>query len=599
MITSHRYLPDEYNRLPQEPGVYKFFGEDKALIYVGKAKNLRKRVSSYFTKAKGNNRKTQKLVSEIKYLECIIAPSEFEALLLENNLIKENQPKYNILLKDDKTFPFIIVTKERFPRILSTRKYDPTKGEYFGPYSSVGAMNNVLELIRKLYTIRTCKLNLSKKNVDGGKFRVCLEYHIGNCLGPCENHQTEEDYQLDIDSAREVLKGNLAIVRQYFENKMNEAAQEMAFEEAQQFKEKTELLEKFRTRSLVVSQKVTDLDVFTLTSDESNAYINYMQIKNGSIIFSKNFEVRKKLNEPDDELLTYLVYDLRIKYRSTNTEILTELELTSSPDAIINTIPKIGDKKKLLELSKRNALLYKKEKAYSDQRISKEEEALFQLKEDLNLNDIPKRIECFDNSNFQGSNPVASMVYFIQGKPSKKNYRKYNIKTVIGPNDFASMHEIVYRRYKHVLQENEELPGLIVIDGGKGQLSAACEALKELQLYGRIPIIGIAKRLEEIYYPEDSIPLHINKKSQSLKLIQRIRDEAHRFAITFHRQKRSKSEFITELEDINGIGKATADQLLKHFKSVKKIKNASVPELEAVVGKSKALKLIEHYKAEK
>lgn len=596
MITTHRYLPDEYNRLPQDSGVYKFFGEDKTLIYVGKAKNLRKRVSSYFTKAKGSNRKTQKLVGEIKHLECIIAPSEFEALLLENNLIKENQPKYNILLKDDKTFPFIVITKERFPRILSTRKYDPTKGEFFGPYSSVGAMNNVLELIRKLYTIRTCKLNLSKKNVEAGKFRVCLEYHIGNCMGPCEGHQSEINYQHDIDSARDVLKGNLGVVRQHFEGKMQEAAQAMAFEKAQLYKEKTELLEKFRTRSLVVSQKITDVDVFTLTSDESNAYVNYMQVKNGAIVFSKNFEVKKKLNEPDNELLTYLVYDLRIKYRSTNTEILTELKLTSSPEDLINTIPKIGDKKKLLELSKRNALLYKKEKAYSNKSISKEEEVLFQLKEDLNLKEIPTRIECFDNSNFQGSNPVASMVCFIKGRPSKKDYRKYNIKTVEGSNDFASMHEIVYRRYRHVLEENEELPGLIVIDGGKGQLSAACEALKELQLYGQIAIIGIAKRLEEIYYPEDSIPLHINKKSQSLKLIQRIRDEAHRFAITFHRQKRSKSEFITELEDIIGIGKATANQLLQHFKSVKKIKNASFKDLEAVIGKSKASKVIEHYK---
>ena len=595
MITTHTYSTEEYNRLPQEAGVYKFYNSEKTLLYVGKAKNLRKRVTSYFTKASGTNRKTKKLVSEVKSIECILTPTEFDALLLENNLIKENHPKYNILLKDDKTFPFILITKERFPRVISTRKYDPTKGEYFGPYSSVSAMNNVLELIRKLYTIRTCKLNLSKKNVEAGKFKVCLEYHIGNCLGPCEGLETEEEYQRDIDNSRQVLKGNLTIVREYFEDKMNAAAQEMAYEEAQLYKEKIELLEKFRTKSLIVNQKITDVDVFSITSDDSFAYINYMQIKNGAIIFSKNFEAKKKLNEPDEELLTFIAYDLRLKYRSTNSEILTEFKLNYSSEDIVNTIPKIGDKKKILDLSKRNALLYKKEKAYSDKRISKEEEVLFQLKEDLNIKDIPRRIECFDNSNLLGSNPVASMVCFINGKPSKKNYRKFNIKSVEGPNDFASMHEIVFRRYKRVVLEKEELPDLIVVDGGKGQLSAACEALKELNLYGQIPIIGIAKRLEEIYYPEDSIPLHINKKSQSLKLIQQIRDEAHRFAITFHRHKRSKSEFVTELENITGIGEATADQLLKHFKSVKKIKVANYDELQKVVGKSRASKIFSFY----
>lgn len=595
MITTHSYLPEEYNRLPEEPGVYKFYRQDKALIYVGKAKNLRKRVSSYFTKSTGSNKKTQKLVNEVGFIECTITPTEFDALLLENNLIKENQPKYNILLKDDKTFPFIQITKERFPRIISTRKYDPSQGEFFGPYSSVGAMNNVLVLIRKLYTIRTCKLNLSTKNIEGNKFKVCLEYHIGNCLGPCEGYQTEENYQHDIENAKHVLKGNLHVVRQYFEEKMQEAAESLLFEKAQVYKEKIELLEKFRTKSLIVNQSVTDVDVFSITSDDSSAYVNYIQIKNGAVVFSKNFEVKKKLNEPDSELLSNIVFSLRIKYRSTNSEILTEEPLNFLPEDIVSTIPKIGDKKKLLDLSKRNALLYKKEKAYSDKRISKEEEVLFQLKEDLNLKDIPNRIECFDNSNLLGSNPVASMVCFIKGKPSKKDYRKFHIRTVEGANDFASMYEIVTRRYKRIIEKNESLPDLIIVDGGKGQLSAACDALKALNIYGQVTIIGIAKRLEEIYYPEDSTPLHINKKSQSLMLIQRIRDEAHRFAITFHRQKRSKASISTELEKIDGIGKATADILLKHFKSVKKIKTAGRKDLENVVGQSKAEKIISYY----
>lgn len=596
MITTHRYSKEEYNRLPTDPGVYKFYNGGKDLIYVGKAKNIRKRVSSYFTKNTGLNRKTYRLVSEVKTIECTIAPSEFDALLLENNLIKENQPKYNILLKDDKTFPYILITNERFPRIISTRKYDPVNGEYFGPYSSVSAMNNVLDLIRKLHTIRTCKLNLSEKNIRAEKFKVCLEYHIGNCLGPCEGLQNEDDYLNDIDQARNILKGNLNKVKNYFENRMLQESQNLEFELAQRFKEKIDLLEKFRTKSLIVNQKITDVDIFTMVSDESCAYINYMQVKNGAIVFSKNFEVKKKLDEPDEDLLNNIAIDLRIKYRSTNTEILSAFNLPSLPVEITLTIPKIGDKKKLLDLSKKNALIFKKEKSYSGKHIGKNEEILFQLKEDLNLKDIPDRIECFDNSNLQGSNPVASMVCFKNGKPSKSNYRRFNIKTVVGPDDFASMFEIVHRRYSRALDEKDELPDLIVIDGGKGQLSAACSALKSVRLYGEIAIIGIAKKLEEIYFPEDSIPLHINKKSPSLMLIQRIRDEAHRFAITFHRKKRSKTTMATELETIPGIGKATADQLLSVFKSVKKIKAATIEELADHIGISKALKIKNYYK---
>ena len=597
MIKTHHYAPEEHNRIPVDPGVYKFLNKENELIYVGKAKNLRKRVSSYFTKSTGLNMKTLRLIKEITKIECTIAPSEFDALLLENNLIKENQPKYNILLKDDKTFPYILILNERFPRIISTRKYEPRKGEYFGPYSSVSAMNNVLNLIRKLYTIRTCKLSLTRKNIEAGKFKVCLEYHIGNCMGPCENLQSEEDYLKDIEQARHVLKGNLTIVKQYFESKMHAAASDMAFEQAQVYKEKIDLLEKFRTRSLIVNPKITDVDVFTIVSDEACSYMNYMQVKNGALVFSKNFELKKKLDEPDEEILNHVVIELRQKYRAANKEILTEVKLPALPDDIINIVPKIGDKKHLLELSKKNALQYKKEKAYSGKNITRSEEVLFQLKEDLNLKEMPRQIECFDNSNLQGSNPVASMVSFIDGKPAKRNYRRYNIKTVEGPDDFASMHEIVTRTYSRLLAENEKLPDLIIIDGGKGQLSAACDALKELNIYGKIPIIGIAKRLEEIYYPGDTIPLHINKKSPSLMLIQRIRDEAHRFAITFHRQKRSKSTILTELENISGIGRSTTDLLLKNFKSVKKIKTASLEELAAHVGRNRAEKIIKYYRS--
>ena len=575
--------------LPDSPGIYRYYNRDGELIYVGKAKSLKKRVSSYFNKQSQYNRKTEKLVSEIVRIEFTITNTEFDALLLENNFIKENQPKYNILLKDDKTFPYLCIVKERFPRIIYTRKYLPKQGEYFGPYTSVVSMKSVLELVRQLYSIRTCSLLLSQENVEQKKFKVCLEYHIGNCKGPCEGLQNENEYLEDISQARNILKGDLSVVEDELLNRMQLASQELAYEKAALFKHKLELLEKFQTKSLVVNRKLTNIDVITITSSQTNSFINYLQVKEGSIIFSKNIEVRKKMDEADEDILSLVVHELRSTYRSNNPEVYTNLPITVKSDDFENVIPQIGDKKKLVDLSLKNALYLKKEKEIDkEEQKSKKNRVLHIMQDNLRLINYPKIIECFDNSNLQGSSPVASMVRFVDGKPDKKGYRHFNIKTVTGPDDFASMKEIVSRRYKRIMEEQGEYPQLIIVDGGKGQLSSACEALEELGLYGKIPIIGIAKKLEEIYYPEDPLPLLISKKSPALLLIQRIRDEAHRFAITFHRQKRSKSTFVTEIESIPGIGKKTADKLLAHFKSVKKIYAASRDELVNVAGEKAA-----------
>ncbi len=585
-------LKDSIASLPDSPGIYRYFNDDGVLIYVGKAKSLKKRVSSYFNKQSQYNRKTEKLVSEIRKIEFTLANTEFDALLLENNFIKQYQPKYNILLKDDKTFPYLCILKERFPRIIYTRKYIPKQGEYFGPYSSVVSMKSVLELVRQIYSIRTCNLLLSAENIEQKKFKVCLEFHIGNCKGPCEGLQPESDYLADIAQARNILKGDLSVVEDELTNRMKSAAEAMEFEKAALYKHKLDLLEKFQTKSLVVNRKLTDIDVITITSTETEAYINYLQIKEGSIIFSKNLEIKKRLEETDEEILSLVVQELRSTYRSNNPEVYTNVPLSVKSEEFENVLPQIGDKKKLLDLSLKNALYQKREKEISkEEQKDKKNKVLHIMQENLRLLQYPKIIECFDNSNFQGTSPVASMVRFVDGKPDKKGYRHFNIKTVIGPNDFASMKEIVTRRYKRIMEEQGEYPQLIIVDGGKGQLSSACEALEELGLYGKIPIIGIAKKLEEIYYPEDNLPLLISKKSPALLLIQRIRDEAHRFAITFHRQKRSKNTFVTEIEQIPGIGKKTADKLLAHFKSVKKIKEASVEELTELVGKKNATKL--------
>ncbi len=588
-------VKEQVASLPDSPGIYKYYNDEDVLIYVGKAKSLKKRVSSYFNKQSQYNRKTEKLVSEIRKIEFTLANSEFDALLMENNFIKQNQPKYNILLKDDKTFPYLVILKERFPRIIYTRKYIPKQGEYFGPYSSVVSMKSVLELVRQLYSIRTCSLLLSQDNIAEKKFKVCLEYHLGNCKGPCENLQDETPYLEEIALARNILKGDVSVVENYFTMRMEEASMEMEFEKAAKYKHKLELLEKFQTKSLVVNKKLTDIDVITITSTEQEAFINYMQIKEGAIIFSKNIEVKKKLEETDEEIISLAAQEMRTEYRSSNFTIFSNIELSTKQDEVENIIPQIGDKRKLVGLSLKNALFAKaKRETEKEEKKEKKNKVLAILQADLRLNTWPEIIECFDNSNFQGTSPVASMVRFVDGKPDKAGYRHFNIKTVIGANDFASMKEIVNRRYKRILEEEKAFPSLIVVDGGKGQLSSACEALQELGLYGKIPIIGIAKRLEEIYYPEDPFPLHISKKSAGLMLLQRIRDEAHRFAITFHRVKRAQATFTTELEGIDGIGKKTADKLLSHFKSWTKIKEAREEELQAVAGKSAAGKIAKY-----
>jgi len=586
-------VKEQVSTLPDTPGVYRFYNRENVLIYVGKAKSLKKRVGSYFTKQSQYNRKTDKLVSEIGKIEYTLADSEFDALLLENNLIKQNQPKYNILLKDDKTFPYLCILKERFPRIISTRKYIPKQGEYFGPYTRVVSMNSVLELVRQLYSIRTCSLLLTEENIQQKKFKVCLEYHIGNCKGPCEGLQQEASYNDEIVQARNILKGDLSVVENYFTDHMNEASSAMEFERAAMFKHKLELLDKFQTKSMVVNRKLTDIDVITITGTQEEAFINYLQIKEGAIIFSKNVEVRKKLDETDEDIISWAAHELRTEFRSTNPTIFSNIPLTVKSEELENVIPQIGDKKKLIALSLKNALYMKaKKEAEKIDRLEKKNKVLGILQKDLRLTSWPGIIECFDNSNLQGSTPVASMVRFVDGRPDKSGYRHFNIKTVVGANDFASMKEIVSRRYARIMEEETVYPDLIVVDGGKGQLSSACEALQELGVYGKIPIIGIAKKLEEIYYPEDPLPLHINKKSPGLMLLQKIRDEAHRFAITFHRQKRSKALFTTELETIPGIGKKTTDKLLAHFKSWKKVKDATEEELKNVVGEKAAQKII-------
>ncbi|MEQ8469984.1 MAG: excinuclease ABC subunit UvrC [Marinoscillum sp.] len=601
-MQSQKFGPNEYLSLPSDPGVYKFYDKDNTIVYVGKAKNLSKRVASYFTKASGSNRKTVRLVREIANIEIVIVNSEFDALLLENSLIKENQPKYNILLKDDKSFPSICVTNERFPRLFSTRRIIPSQGTYFGPYTSVKAMNGVLDLLRKLYTIRTCNLNLSKKNIEAGKFKVCLEYHIGNCLGPCENLQTEEDYMEDIESAKHILKGSLSVVKTNYKQLMQEAASALKFEAAQQYKDKLELLDRFQSKSLIVNPKIDNIDVFGVLKDQDKYFINYMKIEHGAIRISETVESKLSLeDEPEDELLQLILFNLRNKYDSTSEEVITN-KIISEWEGLSIIHPKIGDKKKLLDLSLKNSTFFRSERLRKKEEnlaTSSNQKVLEQLQQDLSLKDLPEHIECFDNSNIQGTNPVSSMVCFKNAKPSKKDYRKYNIKTVIGPDDFASMREVVWRRYNHLKEENLPYPNLIIIDGGKGQLSAACEALKKLELYGQIPIIGIAKRLEEIYYPEDEIPIHISKKSTSLKLMQHLRDEAHRFAINFHRQKRSKAAIKSSLDDIKGIGSSTKEILLNEFKSIKRIQEASEEQLTKLIGPAKTTLIQQHFMQKK
>ncbi|MEQ6118544.1 excinuclease ABC subunit UvrC [Reichenbachiella sp. MALMAid0571] len=586
-----------FKSIPTDPGVYKFYNKNSLLIYVGKAKNLKKRVSSYFSLSKTSSRKTQTLVKEIANIKFSIVNSEFDALLLENNLIKENQPKYNILLKDDKSFPFICISNERFPKVFSTRRYNIKKGEFFGPYTNVKAMNSVLDLLRKLYKIRTCSLSLTPSNIENKKFKICLEYHIGNCLGPCEGLQTESSYLDEIEQCRHILKGNISIVLSYFKSKMKEAAETLEFEQANSYKSKLDLLEKFQAKSVIVNKKLKNTDIFSVLSEKSKAIVNYMRIDNGYINISDTFTINKKLEETDEEILPLIIVNTQQKYKSSNRLIICNRKLENWDENVRVVNPIRGDKKTLLDLSLKNVLIFKKEllrqkgeKETNWQRILK------QMQQDLKLKALPAHIECFDNSNIQGTNPVASMVCFKNAKPSKKDYRHFKIKTVIGPDDFGSMKEIVTRRYSRLINENIPLPNLIIVDGGKGQLNVAVEALKELDIYNSVPIIGIAKRLEEIYYPEDTIPLHLSKKSESLKLIQQLRDEAHRFAITFHRDLRSKNAHQSILDEISGLGSKTKQKLLTKYRTLNKIKDAAQEELEELIGKSKTQSLLEGIK---
>lgn len=590
-------LKQQISSLPDAPGIYRFYRADHELLYVGKAKSLKKRVSSYFTRQAALSLKTEKLVAETAHLEYTIVPTEFDALLLENNFIKQYQPKYNILLRDDKTFPYLCILKERFPRIISTRKFNAATGQYFGPYASVAAMNSVLELLRKLYTIRTCSLLLSTENIEKLKFKVCLEYHIGNCLGPCEGHQSEVSYLEEIEQARHVLKGDLSVVANYFQTKMNESAASLAFEKAAFYKEKLNLLNRFQTKSAIVNRNLSEIDVAAVASTNRYAYVHYMQVKEGAVIFSKDMQVKKQLDETDGEILASVTEECRQLYQSSNGLILTNLPILVNGERAHNEVPQRGDKKRLIELALENAQhSLTRHDVQLQETKTRVSENVTRLQRDLRLLKPPLIIECFDNSNLQGTTPVASMVRFVNGNPDKSGYRHFNIKTVTGANDFASMKEIVGRRYSRLIDENHDLPDLILVDGGKGQLGSACEALKELHLYGKIPIVGIAKKLEEIYYPEDPLPLHLHKKSNGLLLIQRIRDEAHRFAITFHRQKRSKTNLQSELSDIKGLGEQTINQLLQHFGSPRKIFAAPEEELVALIGKKKAQRLLAHNK---
>lgn len=586
--------------LPNQPGVYQYYDKDGGILYIGKAKNLKKRVSSYFTKNHDYG-KTKVLVKKIASVKHIVVTSETDALLLENNLIKKYQPRYNVMLKDDKTYPWICIKKESFPRVFLTRKVIRDGSEYFGPYTSVRTAKALLSLIKELYPLRTCAYDLSKKNIENKKYKVCLEYHIKNCKGACESLQLETDYIEDIKEIKNIIKGNFKDSLQKFNSLMLRFAANTEFEEAQKIKEKIDLLSNYQAKSTVVNPSITNVDIFSIISDESFAYVNFFKVNNGAIIQSHTTEIKKKLDEDDKQLLELAVIEIRQRFNSQSKEIYTPFNINVG-DAVKITVPKLGDKKRIVDLSLRNAKYYRQErfkqiKIVDPNRHTKR--IMAQMQKDLRLSAEPRHIECFDNSNIQGTNPVGSCVVFKNGKPSKKDYRKFNIKTVEGPDDFGSMVEVVHRRYKRLLEEGDDLPQLIIIDGGKGQLSSALKSLEVLGLRNKIAIIGIAKRLEEIFYPEDPIPLYLDKKSETLKIIQQLRNEAHRFAITFHRNKRSKSAIQTELEQIPSIGKQTVINLLKHFKSAKRVGDATIEELEKIVGNSRATKVFNHYHIDK
>ncbi len=575
--------------LPSEPGVYRYYDKNGQLLYVGKAKNLKKRVLSYFNKNQ-NGYRTRIMVSKIVKLETTVVNSEYDALLLENNLIKEHQPFYNVMLKDDKTYPWICIKNENFPRVFLTRTIIKDGSEYYGPYAKVRPSKILLETIKNLYKIRSCSLDLAPQKIEDGKYKVCLEYHIKNCKGPCEGLESLENYDEKIDAIRGIIKGDFRKARKYLEDEMFRFAANLEFEAAQNVKERLDILEDYQARNTVVNPNIDDVDVFGMTSDETAAYVNFFKIRNGNIVQSFTTEIKKMLEETDEEILEEALIEIRQKFASESKEILLPFHLNIEIPNIKLIVPKVGDKKRIVELSEKNAKEYRLEKLKQVQIIDPERHTnriMAEMQKLLRMPVEPRHIEGFDNSNIQGSNPVSACVVFKDGKPSKSDYRIFHVKTVEGPNDFATMEEVIYRRYKRMLDEGENLPQLILIDGGKGQLSSAVKSLKLLGLYGKITIVGIAKRLEEIFFPEDPIPLYLDKKSETLKILQRVRDEAHRFGVKHHRTRRTNNTIKSELEEIPGVGEKTIELLLKKLKSVKRVKEANLETLEEILGKQK------------
>ncbi|MDR0230531.1 MAG: excinuclease ABC subunit UvrC [Dysgonamonadaceae bacterium] len=589
-IKNYPHLEGIIKNIPSSPGCYLFFDENGVIIYIGKAKDLKRRVSSYFNKNQ-TYAKTRILVRKIRNIEYIVVESEQDAFLLENNMIKEHQPRYNIMLKDDKTYPWIVVKNEPFPRVFSTRTVIKDKSLYFGPYSSVPMVKVLLKLIRSIYPLRTCNLVLTPERINQGKYKVCLQYHIKNCLGPCEKFQSQEDYDKNIAEIIQILKGNISQLSDKLFDEMKDLSQQLKFEEAHRIKEKYLLIENYKAKSVVASMSIDDIDVFSLDENGQSVYINYLHIRNGLIVRGYTFEYKRFFDEPKEEVLAYGIIEMRSRFQSEAKEIIVPFLPDIELAGVTMTVPQRGEKHKLLILSKKNVHQYKVDKLKQSEQLNIEQRktrVITTLKNDLHLSALPVHIECFDNSNIQGTNPVSACVVFKNGKPSKKDYRHFNVRTVDGPNDFQSMYECVYRRYERLKTENEPLPQLIVVDGGKGQLSSAVQALKNLDLYGKIAIIGIAERLEEIYFPNDSIPLYLDKNSESLKLIQQLRDEAHRFAITFHRKKRSKQQTKSELDEIKGIGEKTKMILLNKFGSVKQIKDTPFEKISELIGENRA-----------
>ncbi|MGQ1947370.1 excinuclease ABC subunit UvrC [Geofilum sp. OHC36d9] len=591
------YLRQLVAVLPPSPGVYQYFDENDKIIYVGKAKNLKRRVASYFNREPDNG-KTRVLIRKIRNIRHIVVDTEEDALLLENNLIKKYQPRYNVLLKDDKTYPWIVVKNEPFPRVFQTRQIVKDGSRYFGPYTSTFMVRTLLDLFRHLYPLRTCRYDLSSENIQRGKFKRCLEFHLGNCKAPCEGLQTSREYQQQIEDICDVLKGNVVGVLRYLKERMTHLASQYKYEEAEELRQRIELLSRYQSKSTIVNPKIDNVDVFSILSDESSVYVNFLKVLNGAIIQAHTIEYRRRLNETEAELLSMAIVEMRARMQSFSPEIIIPFMPETTLNNVIFTIPKIGDKKKLLELSERNVKYYRLEKlkqAANKLQTPRHVKLLERLQSDLHLKQLPVHIECFDNSNIMGTYPVAACVVFKNGKPSKKDYRHFNIKTVEGPDDFASMEEVVFRRYRRMLEEGSPLPQLIIVDGGKGQLGSAVNALNDLGITDKVTIIGIAKRLEELFFPGDPVPLYLDKNTPSLKLIQHLRNEAHRFGITFHRDKRSKGALISELDGIQGVGPKSVQVLMSHFKSLSGVKAASFQQLEEVVGAKRAGAIISHF----